>query len=156
MVAVTFNLKQFANKITRPTFTVLLAKQRYISSFLLCLFALMFAHSIVPHQHHEEDSATHQSDHHDGDDHDDFDTNFLQKAFFNVQHASNSSNTCQTTTSTSPQYSKFVADEDAVVFAQYVLKQFFRPPIIHQAHITFAFKSTQFSASNLFRGPPSA
>ncbi len=116
----------------------------------------MFAHSIVPHHHHEKDNPTHQSRYQEDDDNDDFDTNFLQKAFSNVQHDSNSINTSQTTTSTSSQYSKFVADGDAVIFAQYVLKQFFKPPLIHQAHITFAFTSIQFSASNLFRGPPSA
>lgn len=134
----------------------LLAKQRYISSFLLCVFALLFAHSIVPHQHHEEDSAPHQSNHHDDDNHDDADTNFLQKVFSQVQHIGNASLTSQTTTSTSSQYSKFVADEDAVIFTQYILKQFFKPPLIHQAHNTIAFACSQHSASNLFRGPPSA
>ena len=132
-----------------------LAKQRHISTFLLCVFALMFTHSVVPHLHHEEGSATHQSNHHDDDDHDDFDANFLEKAFSHVQHVSNGSTAFQTSTP-SVVYSKFVADEDAVIFAQYVIKQFFKPPIIHQAHNTFSFTSSHFSASNLFRGPPSA
>ena len=117
----------------------------------------MFAHSIVPHHHHQEHSSTHNSNLHiDADDHDDLDNNFLEKAFSHAQHVSNASFTSQTTTSTSSQYSKFVADEDAVIFAQYVIKEFFKPPIIHQAHNTIAFTSSQFSVSKLLRGPPSA
>ncbi len=115
----------------------------------------MFAHSIVPHHHHEKDISTFQSNYHD-DDNDDFDGNFLQKAFSNVQHVSNSSNTCQATTSTSSQYSKFVVDEDAILLGQYFFKQFFKPPIIHQAQNKITFTSTILLASNLFRGPPCA
>ncbi len=98
----------------------------------------------------------HQFSHHDDDDQDDVDDNFLQKVFSHVQHVSNASLTSQTIASTSSQYSKFVADEDAVIFAQYVIEQFYKPPILHQAHNTIAFTSSQFSVSKLLRGPPSA
>lgn len=148
-------MKQFAKKTTKPIFAVGLAKQRFISSILLCAFAVLFAHSIVPHHHHEEATVTHQSSHQDDDHSDDVDNNFLGQAFSHFQHENNSGVTYQTA-STTFQFSKIAIDKEAILLTQYVIRQLFKPPIIHRQHPSFAFTSSTYSASSLFRGPPAA
>ena len=147
-------MKQFAKKATKPNFAFQLAKKRFISSILLCAFAVLFAHSIIPHYHHEEATATHQSSHHD-DDHDDLGDNYLGQVFSHFQHDSNSGVTYQTASPTF-KCSKIAIDKEAILFTQYVIRQLFKPPIIHRPHYSFAFTPSTYSASSLFRGPPVA
>jgi len=132
-----------------------LAKKRFISSILLCAFAVLFAHSIIPHHHHEQAMAAHQGSHHDDDDHDDLDNNFLAQAFSHFQHESNGGITYQAASQTF-QCSKFSIDKEEILFTQYVIRQLFKPPIIHREHYSFAFTPAGYSASGLFRGPPMA
>ena len=141
-------------KRNKPNFAFLLAKQRFISSILLCAFAVLFAHSIIPHHHHEEATANHQTNHHD-DDHYDLNNNFLEQALSHFQHESDSSITFQTGSPTF-QGSQFSIDKEAILFAQYFIRQLFKPPIIHSGHSLFAFTPFSYSASTLFRGPPMA
>ena len=129
-------------------------KQRFISSILLCAFAVLFAHSIIPHHHHDEVQISHQSSHHD-DDHDDLDNNFLGQAFSHFQHESGSGITYQTASPTF-EGSKFSLDKEAVLFTQYVIRQLYKPPIIHRSQPTFTFVSSCYSFTGLFRGPPMA
>jgi len=129
-----------------------LAKQRFISSILLCAFAVLFAHSVIPHHHNEDASATHQSSHHD-DDHDDLDNNFLEQAFSHFQHESNGGITYQSASPTF-QCSKFSIDKEAILFTQYFVRQLFKPPIIYKEDFLFTFTLPDYSASSLFRGPP--
>jgi hypothetical protein len=131
-----------------------LAKKRLISSFLLCAFAVLFAHSIIPHHHHEEATFMQHGDH-DDDDHNDIDHNFLGKAFSHFQHESGSTITYETASS-SFQGSKFSVDKDAIFFTQYVISQIFKPPIIYGEHSLFALICSPFLNTSLFRGPPVA
>jgi hypothetical protein len=131
-----------------------LAKKRFISSILLCAFAVIFAHSIIPHHHHDEVRITQHSNQHD-DDQDDLDNNFLGQAFSHFQHESNNGITYQTASPTF-QCSQFSIDKEAVLVTQYFIRQLFKPPIIHKEHSSFAFTPSAYSASSLFRGPPMA
>ena len=126
-------------------------KKRIISSILLCAFAILFAHSIIPHNHHDEATIMKHGGHHD-DDHDDIDNNFLGQAFSHFQHEAGS--IIYEPTSSVFQCSKFGIDKEAILVTQYVIRQLYKPPIIHREHFSFAFTSSSYSASSLFRGPP--
>ncbi|MDQ6763469.1 MAG: hypothetical protein M3015_12685 [Bacteroidota bacterium] len=131
-----------------------MAKKRLISSILLCAFAVIFAHSIIPHHHHEVATVLHHDGSHDGD-HDDIDNNFLAHAFSHFQHGSATTIIYENTSSVF-QASKFCIDKEALLFTQYVIGQLYKPPIIHGKHYSFAFTPSNYSASCLFRGPPLA
>ena len=128
-----------------------MATQRIISSILLCAFTVLFAHSITPHLHHEAANATHQISQHDND-HDDADNNFLSRVFSNFQHASSGS--IYHSTSPTFKYSKFNIDKQVVLITEYFIRQLFKPPIKHFEHNFFTFIPSNYTASNLFRGPP--
>lgn len=130
-----------------------LTKKRFISSILLCAFAILFAHSIIPHHHHEEATVMHQSDHHD-DDHEDINDNYFGQVFSHFQHESRGGVTYQTASPTF-QCSNVSVDKDAVLITQYVIRQLFKPPIIHIEHPSFIFGSSHYSATPLLSGPPS-
>ncbi len=48
--------------------TPVLIKKRIISSLLLCAFAILFAHSTLPHVHHEAEQAVEKHHHNDEED----------------------------------------------------------------------------------------
>jgi hypothetical protein len=139
---------------TKTTFALLLAKKSFISSLLLCVFAIVFVHSIIPHHHHEEVTTEQGSNHHD-DDHNDLDNNFLGEAFSHFQHDAGSTILYETP-SPSFQCSKFSIDQDVFLLTCYVVRQFYKPPLISIEPSSIIFLSSILSAVHLFRGPPVA
>ncbi len=131
-----------------------MAKKRFISSILLCAFALLFAHSITPHHHHEEVVTLQHNDHHD-DDNEDTANSFLGHAFSHFQHEQGSGIVYETP---SPvyQYSKVNVYKDTYFLVQYIVQVLHKPPLKHPEPYPFNFTSSAFSATSLLRGPPMA
>ena len=131
-----------------------MAKYRFISSVLLCAYAILLAHSIIPHHHYGEIITAQQDDHHD-DDHNDIDHNFLGEAFSHFQHDSGGAIVYVTTSSTY-EISKISIDKDVVLYTCYIIKLLYKPPIVYYqtpaATLSFLF----YLNSGLFRGPPMA
>jgi hypothetical protein len=121
---------------------------------LLCVFAIVFAHSIIPHHHHEEITAEQGNDHHD-DDHNDLDNNFLGETFSHFQHDGGSTILYETP-SPSFQCSKFSINKDIILLTCYVVRQFYKPPLIPTERSSLFFLSSPLSSVHLFRGPPVA
>lgn len=129
-----------------------MAKKRFISSILLCVFAVIFAHSIIPHHHHEaERTAQHQGS--PDDDHEDIDHDFLGEAFSHFQHEQDSGIVYETA-STVYQYSKVNLDKDTYFLVQYIVQVLHKPPIEHPEPYPFNFSSSFYSVTSLLRGPP--
>lgn len=73
-------------------------KKYSIIALLLCAYAIVIAHSIIPHHHHNGDHAMKQSDHHQDDDHDDgngADDSGLAHDFANYIHSANTGDVYQ-------------------------------------------------------------
>lgn len=130
-----------------------MAKQRFISTILLCAFAVLFAHSIIPHHHEEETFAHHQATH--DDDHNDIDQNFLGQAFSHFQHEQGSTINYETA---SPDYncSKVNFDQNTFLLVQYIVQVLHKPPIKHPEPYSTHFTSSSYSVTALLRGPPVA
>jgi hypothetical protein len=130
-----------------------LAKKRIISSLLLCVFAIIFAHSVVPHHHEEEHSAHQQSSH--GNDQDDIDDNFLGQAFSHFQHEQ-SSTLVYETVSADYHCSKVIIDKGTVLFVQFILQAIHKPPIEHPPIYPVRLTPQFGNSADFLRGPPSA
>ena len=132
-----------------------LEKKRIISSFFLFVFAIIFAHSIIPHHHHDEaDLASQYSKHveqHD-DHYDDADDNFLAEAFSYFQHPG--ANTPIYTSNASEDFSIIATAKDIAIFTLYLERHFFKPPLVHFERSSFTFIPSPFAETGLFRGPP--
>lgn len=128
-----------------------MAKQRFISAVLLCAFAVIFAHSVTPHHHDEEEFEHHQTSHHD--DHNDIDHNFLGQALSHLQHEAGSTFVYETAT---PDLlsSKVSFDKNALLVVQYIVQVLHKPPIKHAEPPPVYFASSCYSVTTLLRGPP--
>lgn len=113
---------------------------------------MLLAHSVIPHQHHDERYAQHQSAH-DDDDHNDIDHNFLGEAFSHFQHEQGGTIVYETA---SPEYqnSKVNIDKDTVLLVQYFVQAIFKPPLKHSYFPSVHFTSAAYSLKRLLRGPP--
>ena len=129
-----------------------MTKHRLISSFLLCVFAVLFAHSIIPHHHEEEKYAHHQPSH--NDDHDDIDHNFLGEAFSHFQHEQGGTVTYETA-SLDCQCSKVNFDKNTLLLVQFIVQVLHKPPLKHPEPYPIHFTPSSYSAVTLLRGPPS-
>ena len=129
-------------------------KKRFISSILLCAFAVLFAHSITPHHQHEESATIQHQDHHD-DDNEDTDNSFLGHAFSHFQHEQGSSIVYETASSVN-KFSKVNFDKGTFLIVQYFVQALYKPPLKHAETSPFYFKSSSYSVTNLLRGPPVA
>ena len=121
---------------------------------MLCAFAVLFAHSITPHHHHEEAVKLQHNDHHDNDN-EDTDKSFLGYAFSHFQHEQGSGVVYE---SASPvyQYSKVNVDKDIYFLVRYIIQVLHKPPLKHSEPSPFSFSSSSYSVTNLLRGPPVA
>lgn len=131
-----------------------LFKKRIISSFLLCVFAIVFAHSIIPH-HHYEGKATEQHNSSNNSDHDDIDDNFLNQAFSHFQH-DQVNGVLYERAAPALQCSKISFDKDIVLFAHHLIKLLHIPPLLHNGYSSFSLPVSSCSPANLFRGPPAS
>ena len=140
--------------IKKTTFALLIKKQ-LISSFLLCVFSIVFAHSVIPHHHHDEIAIAHH-DNQNNNDHDKLDNNFLGQLFSHLQHDSGSSIIYEASSSSS-QCLKINPSKDVILFTWLVIKQLYKPPpLTRKAHSAFIFLPSGYSDYNFFRGPPMA
>ena len=133
---------------------LVLLKQRFISSFLLCAFAIIFAHSIIPHHHHEgRGIGNYNHPVKGGDDDDDTGHNFLGRAFSFFQHDKGNTVVYE---ASSPTYQsqKISIDKDVLPLVQYFVRKLYEPPLIHADNYLFSFTFSSYSDTNLFRGPP--
>ncbi len=127
-----------------------MAKKRFISSILLCAFAVIFAHSIIPH-HHEESTTQHQGSH--DDDHGDIDHNFLGEAFSHFQHEAGS-NIVYETASPVYQYLNVNLEKGAFILVEYIVEALHKPPLKHRELYPINFLPSSYSITSLLRGPP--
>jgi hypothetical protein len=130
-----------------------LFKKRIISSFLLCVFAIVFAHSIIPHHHEDEVTEQHNSSY--DNEHDDIDDNFLGQAFSHFQH-DRVNGIVYETAAPILQCSKASFDKDTVLFVHYIIKLLHKPPLIYNEYSSFSFTISSWSPTYLFRGPPAS
>lgn len=141
-------------KVKKLPLRLVLLRQRFISSILLCAFAVLFAHSITPHHHHEEAFTIQHQDHHDKDD-EDTDNTFLGHAFSHFQHDQDNSIVYETASPVS-KFPKASFDKGAFLIVQYFVQAHYKPPLKHIEHPAFYCTSSSFSATSLLRGPPVA
>lgn len=127
-----------------------MAKKRFISSILLCAFAIIFAHSIVPHHHH--DALTfdqHNATFHD----DDPDHDLLERAFSFFQHDPSNGITYE---AASPTFdgAKVSIAKDVLLVVHQMLQVLYAPPLVHSEHYLPPFSFSFYSVAHLYRGPP--
>ena len=126
-------------------------RQRTISAFLLFAFLIVFAHSVIPHHHDDEDNlSTHQTP--GADDHSDVNHNFLSEAFSHLQHEHDGTIIYENATA-KQQYSKTGFDE-ALLAVEYIVKVLYKPPIKYPEPRSIYFTSFLYSTQALLRGPP--
>jgi hypothetical protein len=129
-----------------------LAKKRIISSLLLCVFAIIFAHSVVPHHHEEEHLAHHKTT--DSNHHEDTDDNFLGQAFSQFQHEQTSTIIFETVFGVY-HCPKVNIDKGTVLFVQFILQTIHRPPIEHPDIYPVHLIPQFYTSADFLRGPPS-
>ena len=124
----------------------ILAKQRVISSFLLCAFAIIFAHSIIPHHHHEGNGVASFTIPDDND-------GFLGHAFSFFQHDKGSAIIYE---GSSPTYQtqKISFYTDVLPLVQCFVRRLYEPPLIHADYYSNSFTLSSYPLTSLFRGPP--
>jgi len=128
-----------------------LRRQRTISSFLLFVFLIVFAHSVIPHHHDDEDNlSTHQIP--GADDHSDIDHNFLSEAFSHLQHEHDGTIIYENAT-VKQQYSK-TGFYDALLTVEYIVKVLYKPPIKYPEPRSIYFTPFLYSTQAFLRGPP--
>jgi hypothetical protein len=137
--------------VEKLSLRLVLLRQRFISSFLLCAFAIIFAHSIIPHHHHEGRDIGRFAI--PDDDHDDTDDSVLGHAFSFFQHDKGNTVVYE---ASSPTYQaqKVSFYNDVLPFVQHLVRKLYEPPLKHIDNYSFSFPFSSYSESTPFRGPP--
>lgn len=141
----------FIISLLLPSFK--LNRQRIISYLLLFTFAIVFAHSVIPHHEKDDDllCTEHQAN---PDQHKDIDNSFLGSAFANFQHEQGRAIVYEHS-GLDYQFSKDSKTNKSVLLLTYLLNQFYQSPPQYHIQQNENFSSAIIVSQQQFRGPPS-
>jgi hypothetical protein len=134
---------------------IILVKKRLISLFLLCVFAIIFAHSVIPHTHADDYSHYGTVVHGDDDNHYDLLQNPLSHAFSHFQHDQGNT-VIYESSSVDAQISKVQLDAASFRFMQLVIQTVFSEPLKHSEYYSNPFIRYHYSVTQTLRGPPAS